>query len=697
MRKSFKDWNAFNFMRKLSIFLFLCLFLINFSYALDCQYDEPVYTRIETNVSYYHGEKLDFHILEVKDIISEGWWNGIWPDQKREAGFTVFNNYDETINATVLFTNNGAEDAEILTIDALGFSKVNRGTTGNILIETIRLKFEDNEVSMTTETKDVETGRICEICPSGKQCLDDGESCTMLSGNSNECGSKICNINLICGTIGTPSIVSCPSGYNNCNNESCLKINGKDFPEGYKCEFECLYGGEGGKCLENPEVVQSRLDEEARAKKEYEDGVIRNWIIFGSIVIILLSMGIWWFAFYKKKKEEEVRMREENLTKDTIVMRNNAKNELNGINDEIERINILIISLKKEEIIIKKWLENSKKEYEDKVQEIKEKEGEIRDKSKKRIQELEKTLEDKEDVTRKVFEKRIKEERKEMEDELNEIKELKENNSKKRIQEEDNQMKKMDMIRIKNEKNEKNIREEYENKVQEIKEREEEIRDKSKKRIQELEKMLQTKEGVAKREVEKEIKKERKRREDELNEINKEYRMEKERLKERDKKLTGSMEALKKKEGDLKKKEGDLKKGEGDLEKRDKEFQKPRHSKTRGFMEWNNPETSNYPCYWNGVGKNNTLEIHKDLAEKEIFNQYPEFFNKYYPNKKFKDLLVHHIDKDINNYDINNLIIISKRQHRWLHKDIIHKNRESGIKALNGRGVKAPHISELKE
>jgi hypothetical protein len=72
----------------------------------------------------------------------------------------------------------------------------------------------------------------------------------------------------------------------------------------------------------------------------------------------------------------------------------------------------------------------------------------------------------------------------------------------------------------------------------------------------------------------------------------------------------------------------------------------------RGFVyEWRNPKTNYYPCYWRGEGKNNDVLIHRDLAEKEIFLPNRYFFSMTYPGKSFNELLVHHVDKDIFNYD----------------------------------------------
>src|SRR3989338_3498162 len=126
-----------------------------------------------------------------------------------------------------------------------------------------------------------------------------------------------------------------------------------------------------------------------------------------------------------------------------------------------------------------------------------------------------------------------------------------------------------------------------------------------------------------------------------------------------------------------------------------KDLTKPKHSLTRGFWEWQNPEKNYYPCYWNGDRKNNNIEIHKDLAEKEIFSFYRKWFNKYYPGKNFKDFVVHHIDKDISNYELANLVIITHNEHEKLHKKSQHKNWASGVEELKEFGIKQPHIDEL--
>ncbi|MBI4439731.1 DnaJ domain-containing protein [Candidatus Woesearchaeota archaeon] len=133
-----------------------------------------------------------------------------------------------------------------------------------------------------------------------------------------------------------------------------------------------------------------------------------------------------------------------------------------------------------------------------------------------------------------------------------------------------------------------------------------------------------------------------------------------------------------------------------------KDLAVPRHSLTRAFWEWSNPNIKNtyYPCYVNqdasgGYTIKTDKEIHKDLAEKEIFHFYKSWFIKHYPGKSFKDLVVHHIDKNIFNYELENLAIISHNEHEKLHKKSQHKNWESGVRELKELGIKQPHIDEL--
>jgi len=122
-------------------------------------------------------------------------------------------------------------------------------------------------------------------------------------------------------------------------------------------------------------------------------------------------------------------------------------------------------------------------------------------------------------------------------------------------------------------------------------------------------------------------------------------------------------------------------------------------------MVWHNPNIKNkdYLCYWDGEDGENDLEVHKDIAEKQIFSKYPDFFAKQYPGKTFSELVVHHIDKDKDNFEAKNLVIVSYEQHgTWKrsrkkisHKKIIKGDRSSGLQELRRLGIKSPHLEEL--
>jgi len=138
----------------------------------------------------------------------------------------------------------------------------------------------------------------------------------------------------------------------------------------------------------------------------------------------------------------------------------------------------------------------------------------------------------------------------------------------------------------------------------------------------------------------------------------------------------------------------------------EEEWIKPYRSRTRAFWEWRNPNISNkyYPCYVNKANNGDytlktDIEIHKDLAKKEIFNIYRKWYEKHYPGKSFEQLVVHHIDKDIFNYNLANLVImdnIDKKEHdNFPHGKVPHKNWDIGVEELKKMGIKAPHIEEL--
>lgn len=133
------------------------------------------------------------------------------------------------------------------------------------------------------------------------------------------------------------------------------------------------------------------------------------------------------------------------------------------------------------------------------------------------------------------------------------------------------------------------------------------------------------------------------------------------------------------------------------------ELEKPRKSSIfpTEVWEWLNPKFS-YPCFVNKdesgkFVKKTDILIHKKVAKKHIFDEYHDFFTKYYLNYEFEDLQVHHIDRNPLNYRADNLIILTKEQHENIRNENIRlSDRESGIKELLRLQLKAPHITELK-
>ncbi|MFA5333369.1 MAG: HNH endonuclease [Candidatus Nanoarchaeia archaeon] len=142
-----------------------------------------------------------------------------------------------------------------------------------------------------------------------------------------------------------------------------------------------------------------------------------------------------------------------------------------------------------------------------------------------------------------------------------------------------------------------------------------------------------------------------------------------------------------------------------DIQKKTKEL-RLRHEKLEKYTEvrkstilhndvweWRNPNMRYYPCYVNH-GKKTDILIHRDQAEKKIFKKYVNWFNENYLNKKYKDLVVHHIDANPDNYRINNLAVITQMQHNEIKpENIIFGNLKSGIKELKRLNIKQPHLN----
>ncbi len=172
----------------------------------------------------------------------------------------------------------------------------------------------------------------------------------------------------------------------------------------------------------------------------------------------------------------------------------------------------------------------------------------------------------------------------------------------------------------------------------------------------------------------------------------------KKKLEETAKKYKEKLDEVKIIEKELLEKESDAEQRRNKIKKlneeADNELEKIRIR--HGIKYWKNPKYNYYPCYVNNGIKGDIL-IHRDIAEKQIYNYHKEFFNERYPCKTFNDLEVHHIDHDGDHFDHRNLVIISKTEHgfRGLH-NVPTGDYLKGIAELKKHRIKNPHISELK-
>lgn len=311
-------------MKKLILLLFLSIFLLSLVYACEYRINET-----NNQEGYYfirNGQYLDYPILEIKNF-QQSSRNGdrYITYSTSPTRFDVYNNYNEEINFTIIFIMDGEEKRVNLDIDSKGFKSLQYDYPNNIDNSTI--KFDINSPSDLKYELDnrIFLEEVCKMC-GNEICLDDGASCNPLYDDS-KCGSGICNI---VGFCGHTKVVDCPDGKLNCNDKICLEPSTKDFNEGYMCEFECKYGGKEGKCIENPVLI-----------KERKDKTKRNWILFGTLIIVLSSAGIWLFA--KHKTGEEIKKRDQ-----IIVELNHLRKEKEELIDSTKKSKIEIDGLKEE-------------------------------------------------------------------------------------------------------------------------------------------------------------------------------------------------------------------------------------------------------------------------------------------------------------------------------------------------------------
>jgi hypothetical protein len=355
-----------NRMKNNLIFIFLLfIFFLNSFCTSSCQYTED----IKENRTFFYDEDIRLDYTLVEFIGFKQGSSDLRGGTNTDAQFKVKNNHpSKKINLKVTFTKNGGLDSENVSVDPLGYTLVSRTTDDRIDFSSIKYKFLDKDFSIKSEEVKINTS--CKICQGGAICWDDDTLCNPLYDDS-KCGSGICNI---AGFCGKTKIVDCPNGKLNCQDKICLEPSTKDFNEGYRCDFECKYGGREEKCLENPFLIQNR-----------KDSTKKKWVIFGAIIILITSFGFWDFAVHKRKREEKKRdgVREEvsNLKKQKEDFEkglaqlkrkeDNHKLKLKDIKKEIQKLEKKRGDLQREINSLKEKMKNSK--------------GEIRQKYKKEI------------------------------------------------------------------------------------------------------------------------------------------------------------------------------------------------------------------------------------------------------------------------------------------------------------------------
>src|SRR3989344_3981049 len=175
-------------MKKLSVLMFLAIFLLGSVYSLDCQYKENNPYQKEIIVFYENETKLDYNLLEVKDVKQGNpgspYWGGAYGME-----FKVYNNYNSEVNATIKYLFNG----QLQSVDSIIASKGYFVVTGpaSVGLDETSIYFVINTPGLEAK-KELTTldNYTCEQCPknSGFTCLNDGQICN----DSIYCGGDHC-------------------------------------------------------------------------------------------------------------------------------------------------------------------------------------------------------------------------------------------------------------------------------------------------------------------------------------------------------------------------------------------------------------------------------------------------------------------------------------------------------------------------
>lgn len=294
-------------MKRQLLFLLLGLFFVNSVLALDCQYTgNESYDIFEEGLYNLDGDYIGAP-LEFKDF-SGGSMN---IQGCNSPSFKIYNPTDKNLVLNIsyqtswstAFGGRSANHYTTISINKYSSSDKLQGScpdlgSGSISQEGIKYTiFEPEEIILKNE-KVTKQKEICKLC-GNKICLNDGTSCNSLYDDL-KCGSEICNI---AGFCGNQKVVDCPEGKINCQDKTCLEPSVKEEGESYMCSFECKSDRfENGTCLKSSLVLQQEKDKRNK-----------NFIIFGVIILIILSAGVGYFAlrpYIKNRKEEETKTKE---------------------------------------------------------------------------------------------------------------------------------------------------------------------------------------------------------------------------------------------------------------------------------------------------------------------------------------------------------------------------------------------------
>lgn len=247
-------------MKYLIFFAILSLFLIGITSAqnssLGCQYQERMDSGKTQQIFYDSSENLINNPLQF--VFSDGQAENIGGPCNCKFSFTIKNNFEEKISMKLYYVStigaNRHDNSADISLNPYE-SKTISGELGDMCwascgIDSGSISYQINSDSEIKSKIEKILTDVCKQC-NGKDCLNDGQNCSIDSN----CGSGVCNIIGICGK---DKIVDCPSGFKNCNNQSCLKFNAKKNGEKFSCEFECKSGyGEDGLCQNT--VIQEIL------------------------------------------------------------------------------------------------------------------------------------------------------------------------------------------------------------------------------------------------------------------------------------------------------------------------------------------------------------------------------------------------------------------------------------------------------